>query len=91
MTVLEHALAVARPELLVTTLLQHALGATRHALAGAYPEIGDDSLDLDDVDHACHVALFIVLNLTDLDELLERYRAVVEDEWRDYGSDDIPF
>jgi hypothetical protein len=91
MTDLGHALAVARPELVVTTLLQHALGATRHALAGVHPEIGDDSLDLGELDDDAHFALLIALHLVDLDKLLSQYRAVVEAQWRDYDNADIPF
>lgn len=90
MTNIAHTLAVARPELVVTTLLQHALGATRHALAGVHPELGADD-DLGEVDEESHLALLIVIHLGDLDKLLSQYRAVVESELRDYGNDDLPF
>ena len=90
MSDLDHSLAVARPELLVTTLLQHALGATRHALAGVHPELRDENLELGDVDQAVHLALLIAIHVVVLGDLLRQYRHVVESEWRSYDGD-IPF
>jgi hypothetical protein len=87
---LDHTLAAARPELVVTTLLQHALGAVRHALVIAHPELHDENLDLSDAHDPALLALLIALQLGDLHDLLQQYRTAVEAEWRSY-ADDIPF
>ena len=87
---LDHTLAAARPELVVTILLQHALGAVRHALVTAHPELHDENLDVGDVHDPTHLTLLIALQLGDLDDLLQQYRNAVEAEWRSYDSD-IPF
>lgn len=87
---LDHALAAARPELVVTTLLQHALGATRNVLAGVHPELRSDDLDLADADHDTHLALLIAVHVVDLDKLLGQYRHTVESAWRSCDGQ-IPF
>jgi hypothetical protein len=87
---LDHTLAAARPELVVTTLLQHALGAVRHALVIAHPELRDENLEADDIRDPAHLALLIALQLGDLHDLLQQYRNAVEAEWRSY-DDHIPF
>jgi hypothetical protein len=87
---LDPQLAAARPELIVTTLLQDALGAGRHALAIAHPELRNDEPELGDVDDVTHLALLIAIFVLDLDKLLGQYRDAVEVEWRSYDSE-LPF
>jgi hypothetical protein len=90
MSDLDQSLADARPELVVMTLLQHSLGAARHALLTAHPELHDENLDAGDVDDPTHLALLIALHLGDLNDVLRQYRTAVESEWRSYDGD-IPF
>lgn len=77
------------PQLFVTTLLQHGLDATSHALAAAHPEIRDDD-DLGGLDEDSHLALLLILQIRDLDKLLVQYRQLTQ--LRRLAPDgDIPF
>jgi hypothetical protein len=89
-TDLDPQLAAARPELVVTTLLQQALWAGRHTLAVAHPELRDEEGVLDDPDDVTYLAFLIAIFVSDLDALLQQYRDAVEAQWR---SDDgeLPF
>jgi len=87
---LDHRVAVEHPELVTTTLAQHALGAARQALAVVHPEI--ESLgDLDGIDYGCHLALLIAVDIVALDRLLAEYRLVVERQWSERTDAPLPF
>lgn len=87
---LDHRVAVEHPELVTTTLAQHALGAARQALAVVHPET--EACDtLHEVDYACHLALLIADDIVALDRLLAEYRLVVEREWCERRDAPLPF
>lgn len=87
---LDHCVAVEHPELVTTTLAQHALGAARQALAVAHPEL-DAYGELDEVDYGCHLALLIAVDVIALDRLLAEYRLVIERQWRERIDAPLPF
>lgn len=87
---LDHDIARDNPELVVSTLLQHALQATRHAFVSMYPEIGAQH-DLGQVDHGCHLGLLIAHEMRVLDELLTRYRRLTEAGWHAAQNEQLPF
>ena len=87
---LDHRVAVEHPELVTTTLAQHALGAARQALAVAHPEI-ETLGDLGDVDYGCHLALLLATDIVALDRLLAEYRLVVEHQWCQRRDAPLPF
>lgn len=86
---LNHHLRIARPELVVTTLLRHSLAATRHALVAVHPEI-ELVGDIGEVDDDGHLALLIAIHLAELDKLLAEYRHAVERHWWAF-EEEIPF
>jgi hypothetical protein len=78
------------PELVVVSLLQHALEATRRALAHAHPHIVHDG-ELGDLHHDEHLALLLALHLADLDKLLTEYRDLTTALWQAHDDDLLPF
>jgi hypothetical protein len=89
-TELDHRIGVENPELVVSTLLQHALHAARHAFAAAYPEIGTSG-NLGELEDDRHLALLIAHQILELDDLLARYREVTEALWRAHDDRPLPF
>ena len=87
---LHHRDAIRRPQILVTTVLQHCLDATTHALAAAHPEIGECRCARP-LDEDAFIALIIVRQLSDLGHILDRYSAITEDAWPGDGQLDINF
>lgn len=86
---LEREIGESHPDLVVTTLLQHALAAARVTLGATHIELGQGG-DLGQVDHDTHLALLIDIHLDALDKLLVEYRQVVEKRWWTF-QEDIPF
>ena len=90
---LDHRIVIEHPELVTTTLAQHALGAARQALAVVHPETEayGEFDDLDDLDYGCHLAMLIAVDIVALDRLLAEYRLVVERQWRERVDAPLPF